>query len=151
MKKLISWIKSKISEAERKRMLEEKIELQEYQRKQQQIKEKEIEDRVRHEIKGPDKKRPANGIKSKQQQLLRGVVKRKSSESTSSQGEEKKVKSDNSGAEPEKISSPTKQPSHTLPPVTTSDSAVCVTHHNKPIGLGLLGQYGSGSDSDSES
>ena len=34
------------TEAERKRMLEEKIELQEYQRKQQQIKEKEIEVRL---------------------------------------------------------------------------------------------------------
>ena len=34
------------TEAERKRMLEEKFELQEYQRKQQQIKEKEIEVRL---------------------------------------------------------------------------------------------------------
>merc|ERR1712098_213358 len=67
------------TEHERQRYLDEKRELEEYQKRQQELKEKELEDRLEMERKGPGFKRSTSTISSKNSQLklLAGAVKRK--------------------------------------------------------------------------
>jgi len=140
------------AEADRQAKIEERREVQEYQRKQEIIREKELQERLRFEIKGPELKRQKSttgGIKSKQQQLLMGVVKkRKSSESI--QPDEKRAKltgtaNTNPSAtavtkETEKVSTPAvKAPERVSTPAATVGATGAV-------GLGLLGQYGSDSE-----
>merc|ERR1712098_237571 len=68
------------TEHERQRYLDEKRELEEYQKRQQELKEKELEERLEMERNGPGFKRSTSTISSKNSQLklLAGAVKRKS-------------------------------------------------------------------------
>ncbi|XP_023348797.1 protein FAM192A [Eurytemora carolleeae] len=146
------------TEAERKLMMEEKMELEEYQRKQNKIREQELENRLRHEIKGPDIKRAAKAGagRSKQQMLLMGVVKRKSSES--SQSEEKKPKLEKAICQTEKVVAKENiqlDASQTKMVPKTENAAIKFEQENAAkltaaSGLmSLLGDYGSDSDDES--
>jgi len=148
-------------EAERVRLQEERRELFEYQQKQDLIKEQELQNRLRQEIKGPDIKRVArqnSGTKSKQQQLLMGVVKRKSNDTAQSNEKRSRTES-NSSSEANHTES---KNVHTKTSDTNLDEKSADTNvknvgntASKPAttavgGMGLLGQYGSDSDSDDQ-
>ena len=121
------------TENERQRYLDEKRELDEYQRRQQELKEKELEERLEMERKGPGFKRSTSTTSSKNSQLklLAGAVKRKGDKDKEII-QEKKMKETSPESTPEKKES----------------KAV-----EKPISVGLLGlgDYGSDSDSDQSS
>merc|ERR1712025_1119774 len=65
------------TEHERQRYLDEKRELEEYQKRQQELKEKELEERLEMERKGPGFKRTTSttSTKNSQLKLLAGVLK----------------------------------------------------------------------------
>merc|ERR1711909_163321 len=118
------------TENERQKYLEEKRELEEYQRRQQELKEKELEERLEMERKGPGFKRSASttNTKNSQLKLLAGAVKRK--------GDKNKdiiLKKKMKEISPE--STPEKKESISV---------------EKPIKVGLLGLVDYGSDSDSD-
>jgi len=88
------------TEAERQRIIEERKEVLEYQKKQELLKQQELEERLRIEIKGPELKRSIStggaktgvAAKSKQQLLLAAAVKRKSGSDTSKGAQENDAK-----------------------------------------------------------
>merc|ERR1712183_271930 len=121
------------TENERQRYLDEKRELEEYQRRQQELNEKELEERLEMERKGPGFKRSTSttSTKNSQLKLLAGAVKRKG-DKNKEMIHKKKMKETSPESTPEKKES------------------IAV---EKPIKVGLLGlgDYGSDSDSDQSS
>lgn len=65
------------TEWDRKRMIEEKRELEEYQQKQAELREKEMEERLKNERKVPELRKAGTSNKNSQMKLLAGAVKRK--------------------------------------------------------------------------
>merc|ERR1712142_513513 len=100
-----------------------KRELEEYQKRQQELKEKELEERLEMERKGPGFKRSTSTISSKNSQLklLAGAVKRKADKGML---DNKKKKEDS--------------------------EAKLVEKEPKPNSVGLLGLADYGSDSESD-
>ena len=115
--------------------MDEQRELEEYQKSQLELKEKELEERLENERKGPGFRRStsATSTKNSQLKLLAGAVKRKGDKEVTVN---KKLK-DNSAEKPEKKSI---SPDNSLKP-------------EKPSSVGLLGlaDYGSDSESDQSS
>ena len=126
------------TEKERQRYLDEKRELEEYQRRQQELKEKELEERLEMERKGPGFKRTTSttSTKNSQLKLLAGAVKRKGDKDRENI-HEKKIKETHSETTLEKKES------------LSEGHGVS----EKPSCVGLLGlaDYGSDSDSDQSS
>merc|ERR1712025_1307531 len=126
------------TEHERQRYLDEKRELEEYQKRQQELKEKELEERLEMERKGPGLKRSTSTSSSKNSQLklLAGAVKRKGDKDREII-QEKKIKETHSETKLEKKKS------------LSEGHGVS----EKPSCVGLLGlaDYGSDSDSDQSS
>ena len=136
------------TEKERQRYLDEKRELEEYQRRQQELKEKELEERLVMERKGPGFKRSTSTTSSKNSQLklLAGADKRKGVK-------DRKVIDEKKTKEREDIRE--KKTKET--PETTLEKKDSISEGHgvseKPSCFGLLGlaDYGSDSDSDQSS
>merc|ERR1712096_604745 len=79
------------TEVERQRHLDERRELEEYQKRQLEMKEKELEERLLNERKGPGIRRIVVSTKHSQMKLLAGAVKRKAATDATNN---KKVKDD---------------------------------------------------------
>eukprot|EP00092_Neocalanus_flemingeri_P027292 GFUD01029598.1.p1 GENE.GFUD01029598.1~~GFUD01029598.1.p1 ORF type:complete len:208 (-),score=87.65 GFUD01029598.1:90-713(-) len=120
------------TEVERQRHLDERRELEEYQKRQLEVKERELEERLENERKGPGIRRTAVSTKHSQMKLLAGAVKRKSDVNIINN---KKTKED---SEPKAVS--------------VSDVSL-KTDKTASSCVGLLGlvDYGSGSESDESS
>lgn len=120
------------TENERQRYLDEQRELEEYQKRQLELKEKELEERLENERKGPGFRRStsATSTKNSQLKLLAGAVKRKGEKEVTVN---KKLK-DNPEEKTE----------------MKSISADSNLKPEKPSSVGLLGLASYGSDSDSD-
>ena len=120
------------TEVERQRHLDERRELEEYQKRQLEMKEKELEERLLNERKGPGIRRTVVSTKHSQMKLLASAVKRKAATDAT----KKKVKDDSEQEADKKC-------------VTAPDDKTTV--NSGAVGLLGLVDYGSDSDSDQSS